>query len=98
MKQPLMISATPPAANGNNLVDLSNRAFRVERNGKQFVTVNDVPFSLANQLDELKSAGVRNFRIDLCYGTDSDAQTIAENIISGRPVPGHSGNMNGHLQ
>ena len=95
---PLMISATQPAASGTRLVDRSNRAFRVERNGKQFVTVNEVPFSLAGKLDRLKDAGARRFRIDLCYGTDLDAQEIVDNILSGKPVPGHSGNIDRHLQ
>jgi len=95
---PLMISATKPATTGTELVDRSNRAFRVERNGSQFVTVNEVPFSLADKLDELKAAGARRFRIDLCYGTNLSAQEIVENFISDKPVPGHSGNINGHLQ
>ena len=95
---PLMISATRPAADGHELIDRSNRAFRIEPNGKEFVLVNEVPFSLAEKLDELKAAGARRFRIDLCYGTGSDAKKIIEDFISGRPVPGHTGNVDRHLQ
>ncbi len=94
---PLMISATKPAADSNKLIDRSNRAFRIEKTGREFVFVNETPFSLAGKLDELQAAGARRFRIDLCYGADLDAKTIVENFIAGRPVPGHTGNMDHQL-
>ena len=89
---PLMISATQPAADGNELIDRSNRAFRVETNGREFVVVNEVPFSLANHMDELQAAGARHFRIDLSYSPTEKAQEIIDDL-----APGHSGNFNAHL-
>jgi putative protease len=94
---PLMISATKPAADGSKLIDRSNRAFRVESNGRQFIVVNEIPFSLTGKLNELQAAGAHRFRIDLCYSDHSTAKEIVQNVIAGRTVAGHTGNLNGHL-
>ncbi len=97
---PLMISATRPAADGAELTDRSQRTFRVEPNGREFVLISETPFSLTGHLDELKAKGARSFRIDLSYGMDSaeEAVDIVHRIISGRSVPGHSGNFLSRLQ
>ena len=87
---PLMISATRPEAIGSELSDRSRRTFHVEKNGREFVLFNDVPFSLLNHLDDLKAAGARRFRIDLCYG-DVSAGLVPQ-ILAGEPVPGSDGN------
>ena len=97
---PLMISATNPAADEGRLTDRSRRSFRVEQNGRQFVLVNETPFSLADHLDELKAHGARRFRIDLSYGTRSPGEIaeIVRCLLAGRPVSGHSGNFLRGLQ
>ena len=78
------------------LIDRSRRAFHVEPRGREFVLVNEIPFSLTDHLDELKAHGARRFRIDLSYGTSSTA--LVQRIISGNPVSGHSGNFARGLQ
>ncbi|MCF7849678.1 MAG: U32 family peptidase [Kiritimatiellales bacterium] len=92
---PLMISATRPAANRDELTDRSRRAFRIEKNGRQFVVVGETPFSLANQLEELKANGERHFRIDLCYGIDTTQQAadIVHSITTDHATDGHPGNF-----
>ncbi|MCU0857280.1 MAG: DUF3656 domain-containing protein, partial [Pontiellaceae bacterium] len=97
---PLMISATRPAAAGTTLTDRSRRRFRIESSGHEFVLTNETPFSLADRLVELKARGARHFRIDLSYGTDSanEAADLVCRIMSGRPVPGHSGNFDRTLE
>jgi putative protease len=97
---PLMISATRPAADGAELTDRSRRTFSVESNGRQFVLVNETPFSLTDHLDELKAKGARRFRIDLSYGIRSpdEAADIVRRITSGSAVPGHTGNFDRGLQ
>jgi putative protease len=97
---PLMISATRPAADDSELTDRSRRPFHVEQAGREFVLINETPFSLAGHLDELKAKGARRFRIDLSYGIDSpeEAAEIVRRIISGLEVSGHAGNFNRGLQ
>ena len=97
---PLMISATRPAADGDELDDSSQRKFRVEQTGQQFVFLNETAFSLTGHLDELKAKGARRFRIDLSYGIDSPQQAtdIVRLITSGNSVPGHAGNFARGLQ
>jgi putative protease len=91
----LMISATRPAASGDELTDRSRRAFRVERTGREFVLINETPFSLTDHLGELKAHGARRFRIDLSHGIDSPQQAadIVRRITAGNSVPGHFGNF-----
>jgi putative protease len=93
---PLMISATKPVADGTELTDRSRRPFYVEQAGREFVLINETPFSLTGHLDELKAKGARRFRIDLSYGDTSPG--IVQRIISGSSVPGHSGNFDRGLQ
>lgn len=88
---PLMISATRPAADGDELTDRSRRAFHVEQTGHEFVVTNETPFSLTDHLDELKAKGARRFRIDLSYG--EVPPELVERILSGHSVPGHTGNF-----
>ncbi|NOU35340.1 MAG: U32 family peptidase [Kiritimatiellaceae bacterium] len=97
---PLMISATRPAASGDELTDRSRRNFRVEPNGRQFVFLNETPFSLTGHLDELKAKGARRFRIDLSYGISSSDEVadIVRRITSCSAVPGHAGNFARGLQ
>lgn len=97
---PLMISATRPAADSAELTDRSRRNFRVEPSGRQFVLVNEIPFSLTAHLSELKAQGARRFRIDLSYGIDSPAEVndIVRRVISGSAVSGHTGNFARGLQ
>jgi len=97
---PLMISATRPAADGSELTDRSRRAFRVEQAGRQFVLFDEMPFSLAGYLDDLKAKGARCFRIDLSYGMNSPAEAadIVRRIVSGATVSGHAGNFDRGLQ
>lgn len=97
---PLMISATNPAADEGRLTDRSRRNFRVEQNGWQFVLVNETPFSLADHLDELKTKGACSFRMDLSYGiyAPDEASDLVRCMITGQPVPGHSGNFLRGLQ
>ncbi len=97
---PLMISATRPAADGSELTDSSQRKFRVEQTGRQFVLANETPFSLTCHLDELKTKGARRFRIDLSYGIKSpdEAADIVRRITSGLAVSGHTGNFDRRLQ
>jgi hypothetical protein len=97
---PLMISATRPAASGNELTDRSRRAFRVEQAGREFVVTNETPFSLTDHLDELKTRGARRFRIDLSYGIESsaDAADLVRRIVSGASVSGHTGNFARRLE
>lgn len=97
---PLMISATRPAADGDELTDSSQRKFRVEQTGRQFAFLNETPFSLTGHLNELKAKGARRFRIDLSYGIDSPAEAadIVRSITSGSSVPGHAGNFSRGLQ
>jgi putative protease len=97
---PLMISATKPAADGDELTDSSQRKFRVEQTGRQFAFLNETPFSLTGHLDELKAKGARRFRIDLSYGIDSPAEAadIVRRITSGSSVSGHAGNFARGLQ
>ena len=97
---PLMISATRPAADGSELTDSSQRKFRVEQTGRQFVFLNETPFSLTGHLDELKAKGARRFRIDLSYGIDSPQQAadLVRLITSGSSVPGYTGNFTRGLQ
>ena len=97
---PLMISATKPAASGDELIDRSRRAFRVEQSGQEFVVTNETPFSLTGHLDELKAKGARRFRIDLSYGIRSPEESadVVRRIISGLEVSGHTGNFNRGLQ
>jgi U32 family peptidase len=97
---PLMISATRPAANGDELTDSSQRKFLVEQTGRQFAFLNETPFSLTVHLDELKGKGARRFRIDLSYGVDSptEAADLVRLITSGSSVPGHAGNFSRGLQ
>lgn len=92
---PLMISATRPAADGCRMSDRSQREFHVEESGREFVFVNDAPFSLSDRLDELKAYGAQRFRIDLSYGIDSteDVQALVQCILSGLRVSGHCGNF-----
>ncbi|MDF7800957.1 DUF3656 domain-containing protein [Pontiellaceae bacterium B1224] len=87
---PLMISATRPETESGELTDRSQRTFRTETNGREFVLVNTTPFSLADQLDDLKAFGARHFRIDLCYGIDSPEQAarLVSDILSDKPVAG----------
>jgi putative protease len=97
---PLMISATKPAASGDELIDRSRREFHVEQSGQEFVVTNETPFSLTGHLDELKAHGARRFRIDLSYGIDSpsEAAEFVQQIISGVAVSGHTGNFSRGLQ
>ncbi|MBI9020223.1 MAG: U32 family peptidase [Verrucomicrobia bacterium] len=97
---PLMISATKPAVDGDELTDRSRRAFHIEQAGHEFVLTGDTPFSLTDHLDELKAKGARRFRIDLMYGIDSPAEAadLVRRITSGSSVPGHSGNIERTLQ
>ncbi|MCF7818734.1 MAG: U32 family peptidase [Kiritimatiellales bacterium] len=97
---PLMISATRPATTGEDLTDRSHRTFRVEQNGRQFVVVNETPFSLVRNLDDLKATGARRFRIDLCYGIDTPEQAtdVVSKIMNGVPPPSHPGNFLRELQ
>ncbi len=97
---PLMISATRPAADGSELTDSSQRKFRVEQTGRQFVFLNETPFSLTGHLDELKAKGARRFRIDVSYGIDSPQQAadLVRLITSGSSVPGYTGNFTRGLQ
>lgn len=97
---PLMISATRPAADGLELTDRSRRMFHVEPNGREFVLMNETPFSLVDHLDELKAHGACRFRIDFSYGIHSPAEAadLVRCIISGRSVSGHSGNFSRGLQ
>lgn len=92
---PLMISATRPEAASNELTDRSERAFRVEKNGREFVLINKEAFSLAEQLDDLKAFGARHFRIDLSYGIDSDEEAVelVSRLTAGKPVDGHDRNF-----
>lgn len=78
------------------LTDRSRRPFRVEQAGREFVLINETPFSLTGHLDELKAKGARRFRIDLSYGDTSPE--LVQRIISGSSVPGHSGNFDRGLQ
>jgi putative protease len=93
---PLMISATKPASYGDVLTDRSHRDFRVEQAGREFVVTNEIPFSLADHLSELKAKGARRFRMDLSYGEASPE--IVQRIISGHSVSGHTGNFDRKLQ
>jgi putative protease len=93
---PLMISATRPAAAGDELTDRSRRAFHVEQTGREFVLFDETPFSLTGHLDELKAKGARRFRIDLSYGETSPE--LVQRILSGNSVPGHTGNFDCGLQ
>ncbi len=97
---PLMISATKPAADGDELTDSSQRKFHIEQTGRQFAFLNETPFSLTGHLDELKAKGARRFRIDLSYGIDSpnEAADLVRLITSGSAVPGHAGNFARGLQ
>lgn len=97
---PLMISATRPSAESSELTDRSRREFEIEQNGREFVLVNEAPFSLTGCLDELKAKGARRFRIDLSYGIHSatEAADVVRRIISGLSVSGHAGNFNRGLQ
>jgi putative protease len=96
---PLMISATKPIADGDRLTDRSRRSFCIEPSGREFVLVNETPFSLTEHLDKLKACGARRFRIDLSYGVSPDeAAGIVRRIISGSPVAGHDGNFSRRLQ
>jgi putative protease len=87
---PLMISATRPETESGELTDRSQRTFRTETNGREFVLVNTTPFCLTDQLDDLKAFGARRFRIDLCYGIDSAEQAagLVSGILSGKPIQG----------
>jgi putative protease len=93
---PLMISATPPNS-GDTLSDRKKQTMRIEQNDDQFVLFFEEPFSLIEHLDELRTEGARNFRIDLTYGI-RDAQQAAEIIRSsmkGKPIGGsYDGNYN----
>ena len=97
---PLMISATRPAAEGNELTDRSRRAFRVEQSGREFVLINETPFLLTDHLEELKARGACRFRIDLSYGIDSssEAADLVRRIVSGEAVRGHDANFSRSLQ
>ena len=97
---PLMISATPPAVDAGGLIDRSHRRFSVERNGNEFVLIAQTPFSLSEQLNELKSRGAKNFRIDLSYGISSPdtAADVVRRFISGESVAGDSANFLRELQ
>ena len=97
---PLMISATRPAADGPELTDRSRRVFRVEPAGRQFVLLDETPFSLTGHLDDLRAKGARCFRIDLSYGMTSPAETAetVRRIVSGATVSGHTGNFERGLQ
>ena len=97
---PLMISATRPAADGPELTDRSRRAFRVEQTGRQFVLLDETPFSLTGHLDDLRARGARCFRIDLSYGMTSPAEAadIVRRMVSGATVSGHTGNFDRGLQ
>ncbi|MGE4488116.1 MAG: DUF3656 domain-containing protein [Kiritimatiellales bacterium] len=90
---PLMISATEPAIHGAELTDRSQRHFRVERAGREFVLLNEVPFSLSNHLDELKARGARRFRIDLSYGADDRAAETVRTLLAGGAVSGGDANF-----
>jgi putative protease len=97
---PLMISATRPAADGLELTDRSRRAFRIEQAGRQFVLLDETPFSLTGHLDDLRAKGARCFRIDLSYGMTSPAEAadIVRRMVSGATVSGHTGNFDRGLQ
>lgn len=97
---PLMISATRPEADGAELTDRARRTFHVEQAGRQFVLLDETPFSLTGHLDKLKANGARCFRIDLSYGMSSpvEAADIVRRIISGAGVSGHTGNFDRGLQ
>ncbi|WP_372847371.1 U32 family peptidase [Pontiella sp.] len=91
---PLMISATKPDA-GDTLSDRKNKPMRVEMNGDEFVLIYEEPFSLIEHLAELRAAGARHFRIDLCYGIRDarHAAQIIRSAMAGQPVSGsHDGN------
>ena len=96
---PLMISATRPAADGRELKDRSRRMFRIESCGKQFVVVRDTPFSLAESLLRLQTAGACRFRVDLCYGgaTPQEAAEVVRRLMSGIAVSGLDGNATRQL-
>jgi hypothetical protein len=95
-----MISATRPAADGAELTDRTRRTFHVEQAGRQFVLLDETPFSLTGYLDKLKAKGARCFRIDLSYGMNSpvEAADIVRRIVSGAMVSGHTGNFDRGLQ
>lgn len=97
---PLMISATKPAGSADVLTDRARRNYRIEEAGREFVMINETPFSLTDHLGALKAHGARSFRIDLCYGIDSseDAADLVRRILSGQSVPGHDGNFARGLQ
>lgn len=97
---PLMISATRPETDSNELTDRSQRTFRIETNGREYVLFNTVPYSLLEQLDDLQAFGARNFRIDLCYGIDSaeQAKDLVKQIIAGDAVDGDPLNFSRGLQ
>jgi putative protease len=86
---PLMISATKPDA-GDTLTDRKKKPMRIERNGGQYILIYEAPFALIEHLDELRTAGARNFRIDLSYGVDGAAHAaeIIRSAMAGRPVAG----------
>ena len=92
---PLMISATRPEIDAAELVDRASRNYRVETVGREQVLIQTAPLSLVDQLDDLKSFGARNFRIDLCYGVDSaeEASDVVRRILAGSDVPGSDCNF-----
>lgn len=92
---PLMISATKPEAASNEVTDRSERAFRIETNGREFVLTSKDAYSLTEQLDDLKAFGARNFRIDLSYGIDSPQEAIelVRNITRGESISGTDRNF-----
>lgn len=97
---PLMISATKPAGSADVLMDRARRNYRIEEAGREFVMVNETPFSLTDHSGAFKAHGARRFRIDLCYGIDSpeEAADLVRRIISGFSAPGHDGNFSRGLQ
>lgn len=98
---PLFISETAPALAGQRLKGRRGERYaELEQDGLH-VLVSERPYSLIGQLDALRAAGARHFRVDLtrAAAASADPRALWEAARVGRePAGAHPGNFHRGLQ
>ena len=78
----------------------SGETIRMIQQGCRTVAINHAPFCLASRVNELRGAGVRNFRADF-INRKYDPVTVRDlwrAIRLGRHIAGHEGNYKRGIQ
>ncbi len=87
-------AALPPALPGlapdQTIADELGHPYHRARQGRSAVLVDGIPLSLSAQLEALRDAGGRRFRVDLCWRPyePDQARALLESLRAGQPIPG----------